>query len=208
MTPRLSRLPLPTLEFEMDLWAGGFARIAGVDEAGRGAWAGPVTAAAVILPADPALVNKLNRVKDSKLMTALARETWAPHIKEIALGWGVGFASAREIDHLGIVPATRLAAMRALESLQPDYLITDYLVFSELDLPQTALVKGDQRSLSAAAASVLAKTSRDAWMHKQNIKYPAYGFARNKGYGTPFHRLKIRECGLCALHRKSFSITD
>ena len=139
-------------------------------------------------------------------MTQLARETWAPRIKETAGGWGVGFASAEEIDTLGIVPATKLAATRALENLLPDYLITDYLIFPEIDLPQTALVKGDQRSLSVAAASVLAKTARDALMRELDGQYPGYGFARNKGYGTTFHREAIKKLRRCETHRKSFSI--
>lgn len=199
--------PFPTLEFEKNLWTSGFARIAGVDEAGRGAWAGPVAAAAVIMPIDPTLSQELSRVRDSKLMTPLARQTWAPRIQESALAWGVGFASAGEIDSLGIVPATKLAAMRAFENLAPDYLITDYLVFREIDLPQTALVKGDQRSLSVAAASVLAKTARDVFMCELDGVYPAYGFAQHKGYGTRLHQEAIKKWGLCDCHRKSFSIT-
>jgi ribonuclease HII len=198
--------PFPTLEFEQNLWNDGFTRIAGIDEAGRGAWAGPVAAAVVILPADPSLTRTLNRVRDSKLMTPLARETWAPRIKESAAGWGVGFASPEEIDSLGIVPATKLAATRALENLLPDYLITDYLIFPEIDLPQTALVKGDQRSLSVAAASVLAKTARDALMHKLDGQYPGYGFARHKGYGTHLHQEAIKKLKRCEIHRMSFSI--
>ena len=217
----------PTLKFEQALWKDGFARIAGIDEAGRGAWAGPVAAAVVILPPDPSLTRTvrpgahgiaLNGVRDSKLMTPLARETWAPRIKDIALAWGVGFASAKEIDALGILPATKLAATRALEALSPipdylipnslfpDYLLTDYLIFPEIDLPQTALVKGDQRSLSVAAASVLAKTARDARMRELDGQYPGYGFARHKGYGTRLHQEGIRQMGVCAIHRKSFSI--
>ena len=199
--------PFPTLEFEQYLWTAGFARIAGVDEAGRGAWAGPVTAAAVILPCNPLLIQKLSQVRDSKLMTPIARQTWAPRIQEAALAWSVGFASEGEIDSLGIVPATKLAALRAFVNLSPDFLITDYLVFREIDLPQTALVKGDQRSLSVAAASVLAKTARDALMVEMDKIYPVYGFTRHKGYGTRIHQEAILNWGLCDIHRKSFSIT-
>jgi len=206
MTPNVNLHSFPTLEFEQNLWNDGFTRIAGIDEAGRGAWAGPVAAAAVILPANPSLTYTLNRVRDSKLMTPLARETWAPRIKESAVGWGVGFASAEEIDTLGILPATKLAAWRALENMFPDYLITDYLIFHEIDLPQTALVKGDQRSLSVAAASVLAKTARDAMMCALEVQYPGYGFARHKGYGTRFHQETIKKLRRCDIHRKSFSI--
>ncbi|MFH1524140.1 MAG: ribonuclease HII [Chloroflexota bacterium] len=212
MTPKTDFPKSPTLDFEQLLWNGGFARIAGIDEAGRGAWAGPVCAAAVILPPDPSLARTLNRVRDSKLMTPLARETWAPRIKEAALAWGVGFASVKEIDTLRIVRATKLAATRAVESilpnhLVPDYLLTDYLLFPEIDLPQTALVKGDRRSLSVAAASVLAKTARDALMRELDGTYPGYGFARHKGYGTRLHRDAIGRLGMCEIHRKSFAIS-
>jgi ribonuclease HII len=211
----------PTLAFEQLLWDSGYSLIAGIDEAGRGAWAGPVCAAAVILPPDPTLVRRLDKVRDSKLMTPLARETWAPRIRQAALVWGVGFASPQEIDSLGILPATKLAGLRALASLcsssnssapsipsscSPDYLLTDYLLFPSLDLPQTALVKGDQLALSVACASVLAKTARDAVMRAQDASYPGYGFARHKGYGTRLHQQALQELGLCEIHRKSFSI--
>ncbi len=198
----------PDLCWERELWRKGIIRVAGIDEAGRGAWAGPVAAAAVILPPDPSLTRTLRGVRDSKQMTPLQREAWAPRIKAIALVWGVDFASQNEIDGMGIVPATKLAAMRAIASLSlvPDYLITDYLIFPESQLPQTALVKGDRRSLSVAAASVLAKTARDALMRELDLEYPGYGFARHKGYGTPQHRAAIGQSGLCAFHRKSFAI--
>jgi len=207
----------PTLYYEQNLWMTGFTQVAGIDEAGRGAWAGPVCAAAVILPPDPALIQTLMDVQDSKLMTPPARETWAPRIRAASRAWGVGFASSQEIDTLGILPATKLAAARALAAftsitvpspdlLIPDYLLTDYLIFPNIDLPQTALVKGDRLSLSIAAASVLAKTSRDALMRKVDAVYPDYGFARHKGYGTSIHQQAIHRLGLCEIHRKSFSI--
>jgi ribonuclease HII len=203
---RAATAPFPTLEFERNLWESGYSRIAGIDEAGRGAWAGPVTAAAVILPFDQSLKQALFQVRDSKLMTPLARQIWAPRIKKTALAWGVGFSSPEEIDAIGIVPSTKLAAFRALENLYPDYLITDYLVFREIELSQTALVKGDQRSLSVAAASVLAKTARDALMCELDTSHPGYGFAQHKGYGTRLHQEAIMNWGLCEIHRKSFSI--
>jgi ribonuclease HII len=206
MTRRVDLRPFPTLEFELNLWNTGFCRVAGLDEAGRGAWAGPVAAAAVILPADPSLTRTLYRVRDSKLMTPLSRETWAPLIKESALCWGVGFASAEEIDSLGILPATKLAATRALENLAPDFLLTDFLVFREIELPQIALVKGDQQSLSVAAASVLAKTARDGLMREMDHEYPGYGFFQHKGYGTRCHREALGKLGRCRIHRNSFSI--
>ena len=197
----------PTLEFEQRFWKEGIPRVAGIDEAGRGAWAGPVAAAAVILPADPAIRSTLQGVRDSKLMTPRAREFWAERIRQAALSWSVGMASAAEIDSLGILPATKLAAVRALAGLFPSYLITDYLILPEVDLPQTALVKGDQRCLSVAAASVLAKTTRDALMRELDLQHPGYGFARHKGYGTPQHQAAITALGWCAIHRRSFSIT-
>jgi ribonuclease HII len=181
--------------------------VAGIDEAGRGAWAGPVCVGAVILPADPSLVQTLHKVRDSKLMTPLARQIWAPRISAVALACGIGFASSQEIDSIGIVPATKLAALRALESLSPDYLITDFLLFPELALPQTALIKGDQRSLSVASASVLAKTARDAHMCALDDCVPGYSFARHKGYGTHLHREMIRKLGNSEQHRRSFSIS-
>jgi ribonuclease HII len=241
MTRPLDPAKYPSLIYEQALWQAGCQRVAGIDEAGRGAWAGPVCTAVVILPADPSLIQTLPEVRDSKLMTPLARQTWAPVIQGIALAWGVGFASPGEIDANGILPATRLAAVRALlaidrrqsitdhsspdllsdprppdylfpgclipDSLFPDYLLTDYLVFPECELPQTALVKGDRLSLSVAAASVLAKTTRDARMRELDPLYSAYGFARHKGYGTRFHQEAIRQFGLSAIHRKSFSIS-
>lgn len=198
--------PIPTLEFESNLWKAGFNRIAGIDEAGRGAWAGPVVAAVVILPVDPALTATLDGVRDSKLMTPVSRETWSARIKDCAICWGVGIASSGEIDSRGIVPATKMACERALAGLGPDYLLTDYLLFRDMDLPQTALVKGDQRSLSVAAASVLAKTSRDAMMRELDGQFPGYDFARHKGYGTPQHAEALIKLHRCGIHRVSFSI--
>jgi ribonuclease HII len=139
-------------------------------------------------------------------MTPLERETWAPRIQAAALAWGIGFASAAEIDALGILPATKLAAVRALTNLNPGYLVTDYLLFRELPLSQTALVKGDCLSLSVAAASVLAKTARDALLRELDEEYSGYGFARHKGYGIRIHRAAIAGMGLCQIHRKSFKI--
>lgn len=205
MPPGIERKS-PTLEFEQALWESHLERIGGIDEAGRGAWAGPVSAAMVILPVDPSLTRKLGGVRDSKEMSPAARAAWEPRIKACALAWGVGFASSEEIDTIGILPATRLAATRALADLAPDYLLTDYLVFREISLPQTALVKGDQRSLSIAAASVLAKTARDEVMRQLDRIYPGYGFERHKGYGTQRHQEAIERLGLCEIHRKSFAI--
>lgn len=202
--------PNPDLQYERRLWKSGLTHVAGLDEAGRGALAGPVCVAAVILPSDdPHLARTLAGVRDSKQMTPPARDALAPRIKETALGWAVGFASAEEIDSLGIVPATRLAGLRALEALNPDYLLTDFrLEFPELDIPQTALVKGDQKSLSISAASVLAKTARDALMRELDSHHPGYGLGQHKGYGTPAHRSALRRLGYSPIHRKTFKFRN
>jgi ribonuclease HII len=178
-----------------------------LDEAGRGALAGPVAVGAVILPHDPTLPSTLAGLRDSKLMTPPERFRLAPLIQACAQTWGVGFASAEEIDAMGIVPATRLAASRALAALTlfPDALLTDFrLELPELDLPQSAIVKGDQRSFSIAAASVLAKTARDALMLELDRQYPGYGLEKHKGYGTQLHRAAILRLGYSPIHRKTF----
>jgi len=198
----------PHLQYELELWQSGLTLVAGMDEAGRGALAGPVAVAAVILPADDShLSQTLACSRDSKQMTPRQRDLCAPLIKETSLAWEVAYASAEEIDALGIVAATRLAGMRALEGLDlsPDYLLTDFrLELPELDISQTSLVKGDALSLSIASASVLAKTERDALMCKINTKYPGYGLEQNKGYGTQAHRSAMARLGLSPIHRKSF----
>ncbi len=199
----------PDLLFEQELWPS-CPHIAGLDEAGRGALAGPVCVGAVILPNDDPLLSKtLSGARDSKQLTPRKRFQLAPLIKETALTWGIGFASAEEIDELGIVPATRLAASRAVEMLSvfPHYLLTDFrLELPELDISQTALVKGDQCSLSIASASILAKTARDEKMIKMDSTYPEYGFSRHKGYGTRLHCRHILQIGHSPIHRKTFKI--
>ena len=205
------KTPGPDLEFEKALWQAGISRVAGIDEAGRGALAGPVAAAAVILPAEAELPGLLAGVRDSKQMTPLARRRLAPRIREIARAWGIGFASADEIDSLGIVPATRLAALRALESMPliPDYLLTDFrLELPELDISQTALVKGDVHCLSIAAASVLAKTARDQLMCELDTLYQGYGLGKHKGYGTQAHRSALKRLGISPVHRRSFQVKE
>jgi ribonuclease HII len=215
----------PDLSFERRLWGSGVKYIAGLDEAGRGALAGPVAVGAVILPDDPALllgargvrrrspahVGALTGVRDSKQMTPAERAAAAPHIQELAIAWAVGFASADEIDSDGIVAATRLAALRAIRELGifPDALLTDFrLELPELDITQTALVKGDACCLSIAAASVLAKTARDALMRQMDLQVPGYGLSRHKGYGTRAHLQALHEMGYSPIHRKSFSLKN
>ncbi len=199
------------LRHEHDLYAQGFRCVAGLDEAGRGAWAGPVMAGAVILPLDhPDLDCALAGVNDSKLLTPRRRTSLARCIQETALAWAVGSASSAEIDMLGIVSATRLAMRRALDGLAvcADYLLIDALTLPDVSLPQLPLIKGDQRSLSIAAASILAKVTRDAHMTALHARYPAYGFAGHKGYGTPQHRAALDMHGPCPEHRRSFAIVS
>lgn len=197
----------PQISFELALWTAGLPAVAGIDEAGRGCLAGPVTAAAVILPGTEKILDDLAGVRDSKLLNPVERETLRGRIESCAQAWGIGWASNAEIDRFGIVPATRLAAWRALDQLAvlPDHLLVDYLVLPDIEIPQTRLVKGDMRSLSIAAASILAKTHRDSWMIETDRKYPFYGFLRNKGYGTAPHREALRVHGPCPLHRLSFA---
>ncbi|MDR3574258.1 MAG: ribonuclease HII [Anaerolineaceae bacterium] len=197
----------PNLSLEIPLWETGLVTLAGLDEAGRGAWAGPVSAGAVVLPVDIDLCQELPGVRDSKQMTALQRSLWAERIKKMAVSWGVGFASQAEIDARGIVPATRLAMQRAVEQLLvvPQHLLIDALRLPSLKIPQTSLIKGDVRSLTIAAASVLAKSSRDALMCELDGQYPGYGFARHKGYGTHFHQQALQRLGPCLIHRLSFA---
>lgn len=198
----------PDLTYEKHLWHH-YQYIAGLDEAGRGALAGPVAVGAVILPKSKTrLLRTLAGVRDSKQMTPLERDSLAPRIKEAALAWSIAFASADEIDSLGIVHATRLAAIRALQclSISPEYLLTDFrLELPQLDISQTSLVKGDAYCLSIAAASVLAKTARDAYMSQLDSQYPNYGLGKHKGYGTQAHRLAMKRWGYSSIHRKSFS---
>ena len=198
----------PDLTFERDLWQRGAKIVAGVDEAGRGALAGPVAAGAVVLsPEAVDIENSLKKVRDSKEMTPGERDFWAGAIKEEALAWGVGFASNTEIDDMGILPATCLAASRALVQLamRVEHILVDYITLPDETSPQTALVRGDARSLSIACASVLAKTSRDALLVQMDEAFPGYDFTRNKGYATRAHRLAIGKLGPCPQHRHTFA---
>jgi len=203
--------PAPDLTFEQELWHQGILRVAGLDEAGRGALAGPVYAAGVILPPDSdGIAQDLEGVRDSKQLSPRQRERLAPIIQSRALAWSVGWAEAAEVDQLGIALASRLAFCRALEGLRmpAEHLLLDYFRLPEVELAQTALVKGDQRSLSIACASILAKTARDAHMRAEEAHYPGYAFAQNKGYGTAGHRAALEALGPCPLHRRSFHLME
>jgi len=198
----------PDLSWESSLWKKGIKRIAGVDEVGRGAIAGPVAAAVILLPVDDNLCSELDGVNDSKKMTSKSRDHWARKLKEFALDYAVGFCSNLEIDQMGIIPTTKMAVSRALEKMTkiPQHLLVDYIELEDCRIPQTSLVKGDARSLSIAGASILAKTERDALMRRYATAYPHYGFERNKGYATHAHRQALVEMGPCPIHRKSFRV--
>jgi ribonuclease HII len=200
--------PRPDLTIEHKLAGDGCSRIAGLDEAGRGAWAGPVVAAAVVLPLDRHdLAEALAGVRDSKQMTPAQRELWASIIRQTALGVGLGVASSQEVDQEGLIAATRVAMARALTDLneKPEHLMIDHLPLPEIPLPQTVLTRGDARVLSIAAASVIAKVARDHMMVDLDEHHPGYGFARHKGYGTAQHRAALAHLGPCPCHRFSYA---
>jgi len=199
--------PAPDLSYEEHLWQAGLGVIAGIDEAGRGALAGPVAAGVVVFAQQPGLINQLDGVRDSKQMTAKNRQHWAQKIQKFADACQVGFAEADEVDELGIVPATRLAAMRAIARLPqtPEHLLIDAISIPGSGIEETSLIKGDRRCLSIAAASILAKVQRDEYMIQADKEYPQYGFASHKGYGTARHRAAIQKFGPCPLHRMSFA---
>lgn len=197
----------PGLILEQAFWKQGLLLVAGVDEAGRGAWAGPVMAGAVILPNDPEIADRLAGVRDSKQMTARERERMAVVIQEQSICWAVEEASNLEIDQMGILKATQTAMMRALEQLTPapQSLLVDFVRLKEVSLPQQCPSHGDNLSLSIAAASILAKVTRDRWMCEQaEVLFPQYGFSRHKGYGTRIHAEALENYGCCSLHRKTF----
>jgi len=198
----------PTLEHERELWTAGYRSIAGLDEVGRGAWAGPVVAAAVILPVDRAdLQAVLGAVNDSKVLTPRRREALLPLICSTALAIGIGHAPPEFIDACGIVPATRAAMWMAVRnlSIRPDFLLIDALRLPEASVPQRGLIHGDARVLSIAAASIVAKVHRDHWMVGLDAEIPGYGFSSHKGYGTWRHRAALERLGPCPLHRRSFA---
>ena len=189
--------------FEDEARARGHRMIAGVDEVGRGALAGPVVAAAVILDPDAPLPEGLD---DSKKLTVAARERIAAELKETALCYGVGLIPPEEIDSTNNLIATRRAMCHALGELSPcaDFLLIDALQLREVELPQRAIIRGDSISASIAAASVIAKTFRDALMRDYHHVYPEYGFAAHVGYGTRTHLEALRAHGACPIHRRSF----
>ena len=191
------------LQFENALWDAGVLHVAGVDEAGMSPLAGPVAAAAVIF--EPG--SRIPGVDDSKKLDAATRDKLAVEIKGRALAWSVAFAEVEEIDRVNIYWAGLLAMRRAVEALlpAPQHILIDARRLKELTTPQQAIVKGDSKSLTIAAASILAKTARDALMCKLDAEHPGYGFSKHKGYPVREHVAALERLGACPVHRRSFA---
>lgn len=198
-------------EFERELWSRGVTRVAGVDEAGRGPLAGPVVAAAVIFPAarpEAGIDKRLRHLNDSKQLTPRQREDFFSILTSNSeIHYAIAVVDAQTIDRINILQATHRAMNEALARLQPQpgHVLVDGRPVKSMSLPNTALVKGDTRSYSIAAASVLAKVTRDRMMQDFEARFPGYGFAEHKGYGTPQHLAALAERGPCAIHRRSFA---
>ena len=205
-TTRKASKKRPTYREEATLLGQGYGLVAGVDEVGRGPVAGPVLAGAVILPLRPR-GRWVKLVRDSKQLSPKQRDAAFREIRKASICWEVGVSSSFEIDRLGIVPATRLAMMRALDSLamRPDFVLLDAFPLPDLALPQKAIIRGDALCLSIAAASIMAKVTRDQIMQREDAWYPGYGFAEHKGYCTRRHVRNLRRLGPCPIHRASFS---
>ncbi len=192
------------LRFETTLWGSGVTRVAGVDEAGMSPLAGPVAAAAVIL----APGTRIPEVDDSKRLDVETRERLAPVIKQRAVAWAVAFAEVEEIDRINIYWAGLSAMRRAITALEPaaEHLLIDGRKLREVALPQQRIIGGDGKSLSIAAASILAKTARDARMRALDAEFPGYGFAQHKGYPVEAHARALKQLGACPIHRRSFAL--
>lgn len=195
--------PSAPYRYEARAWKTGVARVAGIDEAGRGPLAGPVVAAAVIIAPE----RRIKGLADSKLLPPERREELFHVIQERALAVGVGVVDHETIDRINILQATRQAMAGALAALAvtPELVITDFVVLAGLPCPQRNLVAGDRRCASVAAASIIAKVTRDRMMVAVDAQFPEYGFARHKGYATPEHLAALDKHGPCPIHRRSFS---
>lgn len=189
-------------EYEMDSRKKGYIYIGGIDEAGRGPLAGPVVAAVAIFDSE----TKIRGVNDSKKLSEKKRNELFDEIKEKALDFGIGIVDNDTVDDINILNATYEAMKRAVNCLKikPDILLMDAVIIKDLDIEQISLIKGDQKSISIAAASILAKVTRDEIMYQYDLQYPEYDFKSNKGYGTAKHYESIEKCGITPIHRKSF----
>ncbi|MBE6020920.1 MAG: ribonuclease HII [Clostridiales bacterium] len=188
--------------YENELYSKGIKYAAGIDEVGRGPLAGPVVAAAVILPPDFDVLG----INDSKKLSEKKREELFEVIKERAVAYSFGVVDNEVIDEINILEATKKAMKMAVESLEikPEHLLIDAVKLQDVDLPQTAIIKGDEKSISVAAASILAKVTRDRMMVEYAEEYTHYAFEKNKGYGTKAHYEGIEKAGICPIHRKTF----
>lgn len=195
-----------SLAEEQTLYAQGYRYVAGIDEVGRGPLAGPVMAAAVILPQTIKPTKWADKIKDSKQLTAIQRENLVEYIKDLAISYGVGMINSQTIDIRGIAKATRLAMVQAVNQVSPspDYVLIDYFTVPELKFPQKGVVEGDSICFSIACASIIAKVTRDKIMIELDDLYPGYGFANHKGYGTREHLKCLQKLGPCPIHRLSF----
>ena len=204
--PQRASRPAPTYTEEANLIRQGFSMVAGLDEAGRGPLAGPVVAGVVVLPPEPG-GPWISLVRDSKQLSQAQRERAFSALQEVAFGIGAGVASHQEIDDVGIVASTRLAMERAIGTLalRPQFLLVDAISLPGLDIPQKPIIHGDALCLSIAAASIVAKVTRDRLMQQHDAVYPGYGFARHKGYATWEHLRNLRALGPCPIHRYSFA---
>lgn len=198
----MAAVPIPTFKEERALMAEGFTLIAGVDEAGCGCWAGPVYAAAVILPLD----SRIGLIRDSKRLSKDQRLRVIEDIKSKAAAWAVGTATSQEVDTLNIRQAAFLAMRRALAglSIKPQTVLADGFMIPNLDIPCKRVVGGDRLVKSIAAASIIAKVERDIELERLDRQYPGYGFASHKGYGTKQHQQALKKIGPCAIHRMSY----
>jgi ribonuclease HII len=199
---------MPSFAAERRFHARGLLLVAGLDEVGRGAWAGPLVAGAVILPQpSPALRKALVHVNDSKLLPRAQRERCAEAIRSVALAHGIGVVSVSELDALGMTRATRTAMSRALANLTvaAQALLIDAFPLPDSPLPQRAIIRGDSASYCIAAASIIAKTARDDLMRALDADFPDYGFGVHKGYGTPQHQRALRAHGPSTVHRRLFA---
>ncbi len=197
-------MPQPSWQWEKEFWKQGYANIAGIDEAGRGAWAGPLVAAAVIWPP---YIKNLEGINDSKLLTPRQREKLIPLILSQVRDWSIAFVPASLIDKKGITKATEIVFQRVLKQLNisPDFVLVDGYHVRGIQCPQQPLIKGDQQSFTIAAASILAKVFRDWLMVTEyDSLFPDYQFARHKGYGTRQHQQALRCYGLSPWHRRSY----
>lgn len=195
-------MPLPTAKLEQEYMARGFRAVAGLDEAGKGAWAGPVVAGSVILPENVDLPG----LDDSKRLNAKQREELYARIVEQAIAWGIGLREAADIDEVGLAEAHRQAMQEAVDALtpRPDFLLVDGLGIRKLGVQAECIIKGDQKVRCIAAASIIAKVTRDRLMIQYAQEFGDYGFDEHKGYGTEQHQSALTKFGVCSLHRLSY----